>query len=136
MVKVSKIHKVIKSFSGKGFSYGVFDCCIFAKNVIETATDAPIDFGGEYDGSKESIKKLFKSTGSRNLRDYLQWIAGHNGWKPRDKNRLRAWDFVIIKTGRRTLAAIWDGSQVLAATNEGIVSLRADCILDAYRVVV
>jgi hypothetical protein len=120
-------------YKDKSFKYGEFDCCIFAKEILEAAHEISINLPFPYDGTKASIKRLFRYYQVKTLCGLIEKLSEHYHWLEVKKDFLQPYDLCLFSHSNKTIVGIWDGFKLLAPSKKGIVPVINHKIIKAFR---
>lgn len=133
-MNIVKAQCAMDSFINKNFKYGHFDCLIFSIKVLEAAHEISINLPIKYDGSRNSIAKLFKRYKSKTLDKLVENYCVENNWLSIDKNFLQPFDLLILKVKKENVFAIWDGEKALSVCKSGYGVVFDYSFVKAFRV--
>jgi len=117
------------------FEYGVFDCATFCRDIVSKSLNLKIPFPKEYDGSRRSIKALFKKYGVITYESFLHSYLLDTGWKQvKSVDGLCSNDISTIKQNNKVSLAVWGSDGKLYGASEiGYGNVISSEVIKTYR---
>ena len=114
------------------FTWGTFDCSMFAADVVlaMTGVDYAVGFRGQYKSKRGSLSRI-KTLGYQDLDDVLTQRIG----KPlKSVNFLQRGDLVLFDGGNGLAAGICLGAKSVGAGDVGLVSVDTSTCIKGWKI--
>lgn len=134
MGKINKLSNVVLKYKSLTFKYGVCDCCLFTKDVVEAIHGLKIKHP-IHRGTRRDFKNIFKEFQAKNTREFIQNILLQNDFKEvteTDKTIIHG-DVVIVKSGRRFISTVCINDRLTSVNENGICILPNLYIVKVFR---
>lgn len=133
MGKIKTLSQVILKYKSLNFSYGVCDCCLFTKDIIEAIHGVKIKHP-IYRGRFKDFKNIFKEYGVTNTKDFIEKILIKNDFLELKKNTiLQHGDIVIVINNNRYLSSVCINDKLTSVSDSGICILPFANIYKSFR---
>jgi hypothetical protein len=132
----TRLDKYVQSVSAQTFSYGQFDCGIFASSCIDAITgiDPAAPLRGKYESRKGCLQAIKALCGKASIRALAVYMAEQHGWVEVEPAFTQRGDLVVMRNRLGIISL--SGTDVYVPSKQGIVRLpRAHAgITSAYHI--
>ncbi|MCO4782697.1 MAG: hypothetical protein KC646_10275 [Candidatus Cloacimonetes bacterium] len=132
MGKVKTLSSVILKYKSLTFKYGVCDCCLFTKDVVEAIHGVKINHP-IHRGIRQDFKNIFKEFQAKNTKQFIENILLQNDFKEVEDKTILHGDVVVVKNGRRFISSVCINDRLTSVNENGICILPNLYLEKVYR---
>jgi hypothetical protein len=133
------LHAFLMEHRSDAFSYGRWDCCLFACGAISvmTGVDLAAGFRGAYSSRSEARRAILAHCGSTSVQAVVEAVTAKNGMPETPVLHARRGDVTLIKRSGRDyslgLVAL-NGRDIVLASARGLWTIPVSSALRAWHV--
>jgi hypothetical protein len=134
----TRLNQYLLDNAKSDFSYGQFDCGIFAAGAIEALSgiDVAVDLRNKYSSRREAFRAIKELCGTATVEGIADYLAKKYDIPECPVLMAQRGDPVLIGSGVTSRLAIisMSGSEILATTNSGLMRYRLDQASRAWHI--